>query len=176
LCTAQQGCGGGCMKIQVMMVCLVIVLFISSCGKHHINDQSQNDSDFSGYVVKVESDRILVTSFTPNSEIKSQAIWVKTKEKIGIGNKVMVTFVGGLEASNPAQGIAKKIDIIKADQPEGTTMSSEEVITKALKNYDKFSVPVIKSVEYITEKNYWEITLFDAKSSPPVEEKFILDN
>jgi len=161
------------MRLRPMFLLLVLAILVSGCGRHNPSNatntnQSEEVYKLTGYVVRNEATRILITSYTPNSKMNNDAVWVITKHKIELGSKVKVEFEGGIETSYPGQGIAKKIDIInEANGSTTSSLSRAHVIANALNKYQNISVPIIKSVEFNSNENNWSVILFDAKSNQP---------
>ncbi|MDF2650842.1 MAG: hypothetical protein K0Q73_6647 [Paenibacillus sp.] len=108
-------------KIQLSILILITILGCSS--------KSQlNDSDISGFVVSVESERILVVTNIEKKEADSIVsggeklnnnhiqYWISADKnminKIKEGDKVQVWFKGGVDESLPAKASAKSIKVV----------------------------------------------------------------
>ncbi|WP_068621250.1 DUF3221 domain-containing protein [Paenibacillus tuaregi] len=158
------------MKKNYFLIFILLFFLISGCS-NSISDEERDDNintTFSGVVVKKEVGRVLVTNYIGNSENKSEAIWVKTTTELEIGDTISVKFDGGIETSNPAQGKAKKIDVIH--DKEQNERFKKEAIVKAINESKYMDVPVIKTVEYNKKDNQWVIKLFDNKNGSEEKE------
>ncbi|HWO53639.1 MAG TPA: DUF3221 domain-containing protein [Paenibacillus cookii] len=159
------------MRIKYFIMFQLLLIFISGCSNSE-SDTEKGDfinTTFSGYIVKKEIGRVLVTNYIADSENKSEAIWVITSMELDIGDRISVEFDGGLETSNPAQGKAKKIGITHDEQQN--EKSKKEAIVKAINECKDMDVPVIKTIDYNITENKWVVVLFDSKKN--FEEKEI---
>lgn len=154
-------------KKHLSCLIILLMLFLSGCAdKNEGSNESVNR--FIGYVVKKEDERILVTNYNKKTAI-NDAIWVSTNQHIEIGNKVSIIFDGGIDTSNPAQGLAEEIEILESEHPGSPKLNEREVIEVCLNGLKDMSVPVIKSVSYSEEKNLWTIIVIDDKDEDKEE-------
>jgi hypothetical protein len=151
---------------------LVLLLAISLLGCSS-NNNNDSEAGITGYVMSKENDRILVVSsdaqdFSANGGVNEfyNAIWFsKAPKDILIGEKVMVWFDAVAE-SYPGQSEIKKISIVPGKLPEGADLTEADALYKALtsQEIDANQVLAVKSMEYNTQDDNWNIKLKDTMS------------
>lgn len=166
---------------RILSFALVLLLTISLLGCSS-NNNNNNDSEagITGYVMSKENDRILVVSsdaqdFSPDGGVDEfyNAIWFsKAPKDIMIGEKVMVWFDAVAE-SYPGQSEIKKISIIPGKLPEGADLTEADALYKALtsQEIDTNQVLAVKTMEYNTQDDNWNIKLKDTMSDKVYEVK-----
>jgi hypothetical protein len=187
-------------KIMTMLIC---ILALSACGsKPEISidsdvngsssqpdltqDKSFNDG-FVGFVVKKESNQILVVSsnvqdFSANGGEKhyySASWYTNVPSNIEIGQKVEVLApVGAKTTIYPGRDTAEDIAVIRTPKPDGANLTEEAAIRKALASKEvvaaNFSWPVIKEVKYDVSKSHW--TIFITQMSEEKVLEIIVDD
>lgn len=150
---------------------LVLLFTISLLGCSSNN--SKGEAGITGYVMNKENDRILVVSsdaqdFSSNGGIDEfyNAIWFSKAPKDNIiGEKVMVWFDNVAE-SYPGQSEIKEIAIVPGKLPEGADLTEADALYEALasKDIDMNQILAVKSMEYNSQEDNWNIKLKDTMS------------
>lgn len=154
-------------KKNLSCLIILLMLFLTGCvDKNEGSNETVNR--YIGYVVKKEAQRILVTNYNKKTAI-NDAIWVSTNQHIEIGNKVSIIFDGGIDTSNPAQGLAEEIEILESEHPGSPKLNEREVIEVCLNGLKDVSIPIIKSVSYSEENKLWAVIVIDDKSETKEE-------
>ncbi|GMK38783.1 hypothetical protein PCCS19_18370 [Paenibacillus sp. CCS19] len=153
--------------IGLSILCMLVFLVVG-CGEGKESSSSTEstvNSDFTGYVTKIEKQRALIV--TPISRQINEsnkefydAIWVSNMPpNIKIGQHVEVWFNGGIETSYPGQGMATKVTMSEIRKPATATLTQDEVIRKALldQKIANINILVIKEVTYDEQTTMWTI-------------------
>lgn len=156
-------------KVFSLALVLLIAVPLLGCSA----DNSNDEAGITGYIMNKENDRILVVSheaqdFSSNGGVDEfyNAIWFsKAPKDIEIGEKVMVWFDMVAE-SYPGQSEIKKIAVVPSRLPEGADLTEADALNKALTSEatDTNKVLAVKSIEYNSQENNWNIKLKDTWS------------
>jgi len=155
---------------RIFTFILVLLLAVSLLGCS--SDNSKDEAGITGYVMNKENDRILVVSseaqdFSANGGVNEfyNAIWFsKAPKDIKIGEKVMVWFDIVAE-SYPGQSEPKEIAIVPSQLPEGADLTEADALNKALASEAiENQVLAVKSIEYNSQEDSWNIKLKEALS------------
>jgi hypothetical protein len=148
---------------KILSFALVLLLTISLLGCSSSNNNNDSEAGITGYIMNKENDRILVVSSYAQD---LSAIWFsKAPKDILIGEKVKVWFDAVAE-SYPGQSEIKKISIVPGKLPEGADLTEADALYKALtsQEIDANLVLAVKSMEYNTQDDIWNIKLKDTMS------------
>lgn len=156
-----------------LLVFMILAILICGCSN---NGESANQPEpkYIGYVVQQEENRILVTHYDEQSEL-NDAIWIRTKKNIALGQKVSIELDGGIETSYPAQASAKNIDIIKTEHPEASRLTQQEVMIRTLDHFNTIRLPFVKSIHYSEVKNVWTVVMLDGQSDVVEDMEFTVE-
>ncbi|MBX4147299.1 DUF3221 domain-containing protein [Paenibacillus lautus] len=116
----------------------------------------------------------MVTRYDEKSDL-NDAIWIRTKRKIELGQQVSIEIDGGIETSYPAQASAEDIDILTIQRPKSSKFGQQEVIVMALEHFDQIEVPFIKSIHYSDVNNVWTVVILDGISDSKKEMEFTIE-
>lgn len=145
-------------RVLAVWMMLVFAVGIAGCA------DVEEPFGISGYVVKQDGDRVLVTDPVGKQyeEMFYDAVWVKTADaSIKVGQMVGVYFDGPILTSYPGRGAAKSITVIPQEKPAGARMTPEEAVAAALAGAAEWYVPVVREVKFV-EPGSWDVTLMEA--------------
>ncbi|CAM4209658.1 YobA family protein [Paenibacillus alkaliterrae] len=165
-------------RIFQIFFCL---LCLSGCG---VSNEEPNktiksgEADLVGYVVKKKESQILVVSEFPNAKNKYESVWVSGSniDDLDIGQKVEVFFDGTIQTSDPGQGTAGEITILKIQSPENTILSPKDALKKSLLQVENWEVPIVKEFSYHSKDQNWVIILYDAKNTYNGEKTILIED
>lgn len=160
--------------INKFIPCLVMFAIIICGCSNNSKEKDEPVNKYVGYVVQKEEGRILVTRYDEKSDM-NDAIWIRTKRKIELGQQVSIEIEGGIETSYPAQASAKDIDILTIERPKSSKFGQQEVIGMTLEHFDQIEVPFIKSIHYSDVNNVWTVVILDGISDSKKEMKFTIE-
>lgn len=161
--------------INKFIPCLVMLAIIICGCSNNSKEKDEPVNKYVGYVVQKEDGRILVTRYDEKSDL-NDAIWIRTKRKIELGQQVSIEIDGGIETSYPAQASAKDIDILTIERPKSSNFSQQEVIVMTLEHFDQILVvPFIKSIHYSDVDNVWTVIILDGISDSKKEMEFTIE-
>lgn len=160
--------------INKFIHCLVMFAIIICGCSNNSKEKDEPVNKYVGYVVQKEEGRILVTRYDEKSDL-NDAIWIRTKRKIELGQQVSIEIDGGIETSYPAQASAKDIDILTIERPKSSKFGQQEVIGMTLEHFDQIEVPFIKSIHYSDVNNVWTVVILDGISDSKKEMKFTIE-
>jgi len=164
---------GNLLALLAALVCLLV-----ACGERTTGTAANNGAgqpsgepeyDYTGYIVDIRDGRILVTGseemdFSANGGASHyyEAIWFQyAGSEVDIGQQVRVWSDGAIAESYPAQGKAKRVEIVAAQQPGGASLATEEAIRQALKAPEAGGMfpPSVIAAEYEADSGQWLIEL-----------------
>lgn len=160
--------------INKFIHCLVMFAIIICGCSNNSKEKDEPVNRYVGYVVQKEEGRILVTRYDEKSDL-NDAIWIRTKRKIELGQQVSIEIDGGIETSYPAQASAKDIDILTIERPKSSKFGQQEVIGMTLEHFDQIEVPFIKSIHYSDVNNVWTVVILDGISDSKKEMEFTIE-
>ncbi|MEK4979960.1 DUF3221 domain-containing protein [Bacillus sp. FSL K6-6540] len=160
--------------INKFIPCLIMFAIIICGCSNNSKEKDEPVNKYVGYVVQKEDGRILVTRYDEKSDL-NDAIWIRTKRKIELGQQVSIEIDGGIETSYPAQASAKDIDILTIERPISSKFGQQEVIVMTLEHFDQIEVPFIKSIHYSDVNNVWTVVILDGISDSKKEMEFTIE-
>ncbi len=160
--------------INKFILCLVMFAIIICGCSNNSKEKDEPVNKYVGYVVQKEDGRILVTRYDEKSDL-NDAIWIRTKRKIELGQQVSIEIDGGIDTSYPAQASARDIDILTNERPKLSKFGQQEVIVMTLEHFDQIEVPFIKSIHYSDVNNVWTVVILDGISDSKKEMEFTIE-
>ncbi|WP_194543720.1 DUF3221 domain-containing protein [Paenibacillus sp. JZ16] len=151
----------------------MFAIIICGCSNNS-KEKDEPVNKYVGYVVQKEDGRILVTRYDEKSDL-NDAIWIRTKRKIELGQQVSIEIDGGIDTSYPAQASARDIDILTNERPKLSKFGQQEVIVMTLEHFDQIEVPFIKSIHYSDVNNVWTVVILDGISDSKKEMEFTIE-
>ncbi|MGO4887630.1 YobA family protein [Anaerobacillus sp. MEB173] len=153
----------------LILIMGISLLACNSAGDNQLDDELQGSPHLVGFITNKDDHRILVVSseaqdFSSTGGVSEfyDAAWVSNvTEDVEIGMEVEVWFDGAVAESYPAQGSAKKINILPPIHPEGATLNKAEATKKALEQLanDQYDLMIVKNVTFNADSLVWELTI-----------------
>ncbi|GEN46085.1 DUF3221 domain-containing protein [Alkalibacillus haloalkaliphilus] len=126
---------------------------------------TDGEPSIEGYVMKSEDDRILIVEPRNKDTSSYTAVWYSDYDSdIEIGQKVKA-WHSEQEDSEPPHAVPELIQVVESDvSSENTTLTEHEALKRAIDATDlnDFSIPVVRKLVYIEQRDEWEIKVEDA--------------
>ncbi|CDN43023.1 hypothetical protein [Paenibacillus sp. P22] len=147
---------------------LLLALVLSGCSDQANSGPPvpEGKNEISGYVVKRDKNRFLLTSYSSGQGRGTEALWIRFKGDVPLGGRVAVELEGDIRTSYPGMGQAKSARLLDSSATAGSARPESSAVAEALARHAGLRVPVIKETRLDQASGQWAVILFDDDASP----------